>query len=215
MPQAQLSSVRRLPPRHMRVVHSAPGGARRPEGTALPNAVVGMLMFLGTETMLFAGFISALLVLRANSGMWPPPDQPRLPVAVTAVNTLILVASGFTMARALRVIRAGRTQELSWWLWATALLGTIFLSVQGAEWIRLINYGLHVSSGIYGATFYTLIGCHTLHALGGVIVLLAVLWQAVHGRYSARNHVAVEVCRLYWTFVVGVWPVLYALVYLM
>ncbi len=215
MPQPHLSPVRRNPPRHIRVVHSVPGGSRRSESTALPNAVIGMLMFLGTETMLFGGFISALLVLRANSGPWPPADQPRLPVAVTAANTLILLASGFTIARGLRAIRAGRTQELSWWLWATALLGTIFLSVQGAEWARLINYGLHVSSGIYGATFYTLIGCHTLHVLGGVIVLLAVLWQAVHGRYSARNHVAVEVCRLYWTFVVGVWPVLYALVYLM
>ncbi len=199
----------------MRVVHSAPGGARRSERTALPNAVIGMLMFLGTEAMLFAGFISALLVLRANSGQWPPADQPRLPVTVTAVNTLILLASGFTIARALRAIRAGRTEQLSWWLWATALLGTIFLSVQGAEWIRLINYGLHVSSGIYGATFYTLIGCHTLHVLGGVILLLAVLWRAVHGRYTARAHVAVEVCRLYWTFVVGVWPLLYVLVYLM
>jgi cytochrome c oxidase subunit 3 len=187
----------------------------QPERRSIPNAVVGMLAFLGAEAMFFAGLISAFLVLRAASAAWPPPDQPRLPVAVTAVNTLILLASGYTMWRAVRGVRSNRPDELRHWLVVTAVLGTIFLAVQGSEWIRLVHYGLGVSSGVYGATFYTLIGSHGIHVLGGVVVLLAVLRNALHGCYTARDHAAVEACRLYWFFVVGVWPLLYVLVYLL
>jgi cytochrome c oxidase subunit III len=193
------------------------GGSRRPVQTppAVPDAVVGTLIFLGAEAMFFAGLISAYLVLRAGSTTWPPPDQPRLPIAVTAVNTLILLYSGYTMRRAVHEIRADRMQGLSRWLGVTVLLGVTFLLVQGTEWVRLVSYGLHVTSGTYGATFYTLIGCHGLHVLGGVVVLLTVLWHALQRRLSARDHAMVDASSFYWFFVVGVWPVLYGLVYLL
>lgn len=210
MPGSAQLAPQSAPPQHLRLVRPAV----RPGGSGVPNAIVGVLIFLATETMLFGGLISTLLVLRANSAAWPPPDQPRLPMALTALNTLILIASGWTVHQGLAAIRRDRQHELSWCLWATGVLGGLFLVVQGAEWIRLIRYGLHVSSGTYGATFYILIGCHGLHVLIGLVLIFAVLWGASRGRYSARNHVPVEVCRLYWTFVVGVWPVLYVLVYL-
>ncbi|MBI4518984.1 MAG: heme-copper oxidase subunit III [Deltaproteobacteria bacterium] len=192
---------------------SALGAAsdRRPR---IANAVLGMLIFLGAEAMFFAGLISAFLVLRAGSLAWPPPDQPRLPVGITFANTLVLLLSADTMRRALAAIRAGHLQALPRWLGATAMLGTAFLLVQGSEWLRLLGYGLRASSGPYGATFYTLIGCHGLHLLGGLIVLLAVLRSARRQRYTAHAHGAVEAARLYWYFVVGIWPILYGLVYL-
>ncbi|MFI5396141.1 MAG: heme-copper oxidase subunit III [Candidatus Binatia bacterium] len=215
MAHAHALSRHRLLPPHIRVVHSSPRQTGKQTQPAVPNAIIGILVFLAAEAMLFAGLISAFLVLRANSAGWPPPDQPRLPVEVTAVNTLILLLSAYTMHRAVQAIRTDRIRQLIWWLLRTGLLGMLFLTVQGAEWIRLVGYGLRINSSAYGATFYTVIGCHGLHAFGGLVVLLAVLWKALHGRYSARDHVAVEVCRLYWSFVVGIWPVLYVLVYLM
>ncbi|HUI26024.1 MAG TPA: cytochrome c oxidase subunit 3, partial [Candidatus Kryptonia bacterium] len=126
----------------------------------LPNAVIGTLAFVGSEAMFFAGLISAFLVLRAGSEAWPPVDQPRLPIVVTTINTLILLASGYTMQRAVRAARAAERHALSEWLGATLLLGALFLAVQGSEWLRLLSYGLYASSGLYGATFYTLIGAH-------------------------------------------------------
>src|SRR4029450_3339315 len=66
----------------------------------IPSAVLGMLIFVGTEVMLFAGMISAFLILRATAaGAWPPPGQPRLPLEETAINTLALLASGFMLWR--------------------------------------------------------------------------------------------------------------------
>ena len=178
------------------------------------NARLAVLMFLAAESMFFAGLIGAFLVFRLGSMAWPPPFQPRLPVGVTGLNTVILLASGVTMHWALRAIRAGRLSGLMGYLSATAFLGAVFLGIQGYEWIRLIEFGLTVSSGIYGATFYTLIGCHGLHVLGAVLWLVVILFQARRGRFTAQRHTGVETCSMYWTFVVGLWPILYGLVYL-
>lgn len=190
---------------------SPPGVLAEP---AVSNARLGLLMFLGAEAMFFAGLIGAFLVFRIGSSTWPPPFQPRLPVLVTGINTVILLCSGFTMHQALRAIQAGQLPLLIRRLLLTALLGTLFLTIQGYEWVRLVQFGLTMSSGIYGSTFYTLIGCHGLHVLGAVVWLALVLVQARRGRFDWRNHTGIELCSMYWTFVVGLWPVLYGLVYL-
>lgn len=184
------------------------------EEPVISNARLGLLMFLAAEAMFFAGLIGAFLVFRLGSPAWPPPFQPRLPVAVTGVNTLVLLASGVTVNLALRAVRAGRSRRLTQWLVTTALLGAVFLAIQGYEWVRLVDFGLKVSSGVYGATFYTLIGCHGLHVLGALLWLMVVSMRAQAGRYTAQRHTGVELCAMYWTFVVALWPVLYGLVYL-
>ena len=47
---------------------------------AVPDGILGMLLLLFTETMFFAGLISAYVVDRSGFNVWPPPAQPRLPV---------------------------------------------------------------------------------------------------------------------------------------
>ena len=188
-----------------------PAAAPQP---VISNARLGILMFLAAEAMFFAGLIGAFLVFRLGSQDWPPPFQPRLPVGVTGVNTVILLLSAVTVHLALRAVRAGRLPGLLGGLLTTAVLGAIFLSVQGYEWVRLIQFGLTMSSGVYGATFYVLIGCHGLHVFGALLWLVVVLARARQGRFTAREHTGVQLCGMYWTFVVGLWPILYGLVYL-
>jgi heme/copper-type cytochrome/quinol oxidase subunit 3 len=185
-------------------------------GTAvnINGVLIGLLIFLGTEVMFFAGLISAFLILRAGSVTWPPPDQPRLPVVVTGVNTLLLLFSSYTVHWALKAIRSGNQRALTVYLSATCVLSAIFLGVQGTEWIRLVHYGLTFTSSTYGGIFYVLIGCHGLHVLAALIVLVVVLGRALNKRYSVSQHTGIELYRIYWFFVVGIWPVLYVLVYL-
>lgn len=174
-------------------------GAARP-APALPSGVVGMAIFLGTEVMFFAGLVSAYLVLRAGALGWPPAGQPRLPVEVTGANTLVLLASGWTLWR------AGRSRARARWLVATAALGALFLAVQGYEWARLIGFGLTTRSSLYGATFYAIVGAHAVHV---VAALAALAWVAARPRDGSFVPV-----RMFWAFVVAVWPVLYLVVYL-
>lgn len=219
-----LADLDRLPP----VVPPEDGGegdpfpSREPESRPLiDNARLGMLIFLGAETMFFAALVGAFMILRLGAQVWPPPFQPRLPVGVTGVNTLILLASSLTMTRALRANRRGDRDGLVAGLGQTALLGVIFLAVQGYEWARLVHFGLTVSSGAYGTTFYTVIGAHGVHVLAALIWLSVVLVGARWGRSRAagagarpQHRVAVSLCGMYWYFVVFLWPVLYTLVYL-
>src|SRR5262245_34506546 len=97
--------------------------------TPVNNALLGMLLFLGTDSMFFAALIGAFLVFRLGSPDWPPPGQPRLPIAVTGANTLILLASGFTMHRAWRAIKADEQRGMFRHLALTVMLGTAFLIV--------------------------------------------------------------------------------------
>ncbi|MEW6467686.1 MAG: heme-copper oxidase subunit III [Bacteroidota bacterium] len=178
----------------------------------ISNGMLGMVLFLSVEVMLFAGFISAYLVNRSAAMSWPPPGQPRLPVEVTFVNTLVLLASAVVLFLFGRKYRLSQSRAL---LFAAMFLGTAFLAIQGSEWARLISYGLTTSSSLYGAFFYTIIGAHALHAAAGLI-LLAYLYRKL-GKALPEEVKAdrIRVCALYWYFVAGVWPPLYALVYLM
>lgn len=218
-----LADLDRLPP----VVPPEDGGegdpfpSREPESRPLiDNARLGMLIFLGAETMFFAALVGAFMILRLGAQVWPPPFQPRLPVGVTGVNTLILLASSLTMTRALRANRRGDRDGLLAGLGQTALLGFIFLAVQGYEWARLVHFGFTVSSGAYGTTFYTVIGAHGVHVLAALIwlsvVLVGVRWGRTHaaGAGIRPQRVVVSLCGMYWYFVVFLWPVLYTLVYL-
>ena len=188
---------------------SGPAAARtRP---IVPSPVLGMAMFIATEAMFFAGLVSAFVVLRAQSPDWPPIDQPRLPAGVTGVNTLFLLASAITMERAAAALRRGG-KTAARWIAVTLGLGALFLVVQGSEWVRLVGYGLTTRSSLYGATFYTIVGAHGLHVLAAVIALGFALVRARADAGADPGWIAPW--RMYWLFVVAVWPVLYALVYL-
>lgn len=181
---------------------------------AIDAARLGMLIFLGSETMVFAGFVAAFLVFRLGAPVWPPPFQPRLPVEVTGVNTAVLLLSGYTMWRALRAVRYGDRAGVARSLAQTVLLGVIFLGVQGYEWMRLLEFGLTASSDVYGGTFYALVGAHALHVLGALGWLSIILIGTERGRHPAGAHVSISLCGMYWYFVVALWPILYTLVYL-
>jgi heme/copper-type cytochrome/quinol oxidase subunit 3 len=173
-----------------------------------------MLMLLCGEGMFFGGLIIAFLDLRLGASQWPPVGQPRLPVGLTAVSTVVLLVSSYTMMHAMGAARIGDRAGLLRRLAATWGLGALFLAVQGVEWVRLVRFGLTVASGVYGATFYTLIGMHGVHVLGAVIWLSAVLVLAARGRYQPQALTGLMCCGMYWHFVVALWPILYLLVYL-
>ena len=170
------------------------------------------MFLIAGEIMFFAGLISAYLVLRVGAAQWPPPLQPRLPIIVTGLNTLVLLGSSLAMARIQRDRVPARVVR---GLAAAAILGVTFLTVQGYEWAQLVRYGLTMASGAYGATFYTLIGVHALHVVFA-LVWLGIVWVGVrHGRFLEPRAAGLRACALYWHFVVALWPVLYVTVYLL
>lgn len=184
--------------------------SHQPRRPIVANGVLGMLLFVVSEAMLFAGLISAFTIVRSGALVWPPPDQPRLPVASTAVNTLALLASGVLLGVAWRAFRREPARARRPLL-ASVLLGAFFVVFQGVEWVALIREGLTLTSSSLGSFFYLIVGLHALHAVAALGVL-AWAWWRLQGGWRAESQL--QAARIFWYFVVGVWPVLYGVVYL-
>jgi len=189
---------------------------RRPLERVPPvaNTRIAIIAIITSELMLFAGLIGMYLVVRLSAATWPPADQPRLPLLVTALNSLVLFGSLVPLTRALRAIGHDDRADAGRALGLTTLLGAIFLAVQGGEWTRLVRHGLTLASSQYGGAFYILIGCHAVHVLVAVLWLAIVTTLARRGRFSARRHAGLEMCAIYWYFVCALWVILFPLVYL-
>jgi cytochrome c oxidase subunit 3 len=191
--------------RRLELVHSAPEGPQ----ALLPSGVLGMLIFVITEAMLFAGMISAFMIVRASAPVWPPPGQPRLPLGATALNTAALLASGVVLWRAQRSFRHDPARARTP-LFAAIALGAAFVLLQGIEWFRLVREGLTLSSSNHGSFFYLIVGTHAVHAMGAILALAWTGWLLSQRRLRQTTFAAVQVL---WYFVVGIWPILYLRVY--
>jgi heme/copper-type cytochrome/quinol oxidase subunit 3 len=191
------------------------GDPREPRrGPGFDNVRLAMIALIGAELMFFAGLVSAFFVLRTAAAVWPPPFQPRLPVEVTGLNTLVLLASSVAMAVGARAVSAGDRRTALRGLGVAAALGATFVAVQGFEWVRMLGFGLTASSQGYGTTFYTLIGAHAAHVVGALVWLAVTLLLVERGRLGPSRMAPVRACAMYWHFVVALWPVLYIAVYL-
>ena len=181
---------------------------RRP---LISNSVAGTILFVFTEVMLFAGFISAHMVYVSNQvgELWPPADQPLLPFRQTALNSSALMISGLVLFMAWRAFRSER-REARGLLGLATLLGLFFVGSQGVEWLALIREGLTLTSSAYGAFFYMIVGAHAIHALGGILALVWAWFRLSAGQLSGAQFASVQV---FWYFVVAVWPVIFLQVY--
>jgi heme/copper-type cytochrome/quinol oxidase subunit 3 len=164
--------------------------------------VLGMLLFIASESLFFLGVVIAYVVLR-DQGM--AIAKAHLDVGRTALFSVLLFASSGTMAIAAR--RRSRT-----WLLVTAALGAAFLAGQGIEYVRLLDAGIRPGSALFGTAFFTLTGLHGLHVLVG-LALLGSLFAAVAARPRRVTAVAWESISLYWHFVDAVWVVVFTVVF--
>ena len=182
----------------------------------IANGVLGMLIFVITEVMFFAALISAYLVLRIGALEWPPWGQPRLPVAATAFNSVVLLLSGWVLFHAYKAfVQADASlRKARKLLGISILLGTFFVLFQGYEWIQLISYGLTITSSTYGSLFYLIIGTHAFHAIIALLILFHAYTKLAPFRTASLTRTEFVVPQIFWYFVVGVWPVLYVTVYL-
>ena len=172
---------------------------------------LGMVMFIGSEIMLFGSFFTAFFYVRFSHGHYPFGDF-EIPKATTGVNTAILVASSFTMHWALVSAKRGRRLGLVLGLGMTLVMGLTFLGLQMREYHDL---GFVPSDGAFPTTFFALTGLHGMHVFVGATLLTIAFVRSIRGHYSPDAHLGLEVTGLYWHFVDVVWIFLYTVVYLL
>ncbi|HEX8938722.1 MAG TPA: cytochrome c oxidase subunit 3 [Candidatus Limnocylindrales bacterium] len=191
-----------------------PAGHARP---GISNPVLGMILFITSEVMFFAGLFAAYFNVRAAAPVWPPAGNEHFQIhhdvwPLVGALTLILIVSSLTCQLGVWAIQRDDRRGLVRALAVTLALGITFLVGQAYDYSQL---GFGLSDGTFGTTFYTLTGFHGAHVLAGTIMLGVMLFRATAGQFSARHHDAVEAVSLYWHFVDVVWVCLFSILYLL
>ncbi|MEA2381816.1 MAG: cytochrome c oxidase subunit [Solirubrobacteraceae bacterium] len=189
--------------------HHGPPEAHR--SSRVEPQLLGMLLFIISEVMVFGAFFTAYFFIRVvNGDKWFPVDGHKLPVAVAFVNTCILVSSSFTLHWAEHGVKTNNRFALKAGILSTFLLGLTFLFVQVNEYVHI---GFAPHDFAQGSVFYGLTGLHGAHVAVGLTLLLMVVVRAWRGHYSPDEHRGVEVPGIYWHFVDVMWIVVFLSVY--
>lgn len=191
--------------------------------------VIGMWVFLATETLLFGGLFLAFSVYARQYPEAFAASSHHLHWELGAINTVILLTSGFTMALAELNAESQQRQKALVFLLATILLGIVFLGLKAFEYHSEYTEGLVPFLGmpfeyhgpqpeqakLFFNFYFTMTGLHALHMLVGlgllgVITALAWRWREPHR--VARQ---VQISGLYWAFVDIVWIFVFTTLYLL
>ncbi len=176
----------------------------------------GMITFLASEAMLFAGLIGAYIVLWKSRGpLFRPEHVEHWPVGLTGFNTFLLLSSSVTLLWAEKNVVKGKSAVPG--LGLTVLLGAVFVGIQAFEWTNLkVHENLWFNTqGTYTSTFFTLTGFHGLHVAIGVVMLAIAFLMSAAGRFTPHNHTFMECASLYWHFVDVVWVFLFTILYVL
>jgi cytochrome c oxidase subunit 3 len=170
-------------------------------GLKLFLVVVGVLFFLLTIT--YAG--------RMAFEDWRPVPQPRL----MWQNTVMLILASVAMQWAQTATKRDQWENVMLGLVAGGVLTFAFIVGQLLAWKQLASQGVFELTNPAIALFILITGLHGLHLFGGLIAWSRTterVWR-IDGLEAASVRLNVELCTLYWHFMLVVWLVLFGLLF--
>lgn len=174
---------------------------------SMPTEKVGLWVFLAAITVLFT-----LLIISYGGRMevgndWRPLPDPWL----LWPNTALLILSSVALQRARVCARRGQIDGVRTGLLAAGGLAFAFLAGQLLASYQLVGLGYFASTNPANAFFYLLTGLHALHLIGGLVAWGRTSAKVRRGFGAAQVALSVELCAIYWHFVLLVWLVLFTL----
>lgn len=190
--------------------HHGPPEANR--SSRVEPQLLGMLLFIISEVMIFGAFFTAYFFIRVVNGDEWPAAGTELPVAIAGVNTAILLSSSVTLHWAETALKRDNRFGFKAGMLTTFLLGATFLFIQVNEYVHV---GFSPQDHAQGSIFYGLTGLHGSHVFIGLLLLSFVTIRAFRGHFSPESHRGVEVPGIYWHFVDAMWIVVYSTIYIL
>ncbi len=173
---------------------------------SLPTPQLGLRVFLGVVTVLFTLFIVAYSD-RMTVSDWRPMPEPWL----LWVNTALLIASSVALHGAWVGADRGQIDGVRGGLYAAGVFAFAFLAGQILAWQQLIAMGYFAASNPANAFFYLFTALHALHLLGGLVAWGRTTAKVRRGSAPGEVHLSVELCAIYWHFLLVVWLILFGL----
>jgi cytochrome c oxidase subunit 3 len=181
------------------------------QSSRVDKSVLGMLLFIISEVMIFGAFFTAYFFIRVVGHAPWPAHGTELPKLVAGFNTCILISSSFTIHYAQESLKKDNRLGLKVGMVSTFLLGATFLFIQINEYIHI---GFSPADHAQGSVFYGLTGLHGAHVTIGLMLLAFVTIRAFRGHYSSSGYLGMEVPGIYWHFVDVMWIVVFFTVYI-
>ena len=172
----------------------------------LPGELL-MWVLIVSELLVFGAGLAAFLSVRITDPAGFAEAQDHLHRTGAALNTVVLVTSGFLAARAFELRAAARRRAARQHLAAAMVLGVVFLVIKGAEYADKAGQGIGVETHPFFMFYYLLTGFHAAHVLAGIVILgLVAIWDEAHH---------IEVGAAFWHMVDLVWVLLFPVIYLL
>jgi cytochrome c oxidase subunit III len=174
------------------------------------SSVLGMVLFVASESMFFAAFFGAYVTSYVNQKVWPPGNTPAPPLGLATAAAATLLLSGLLLQGAQGAARRGLPATVNRWLVLTLGAGvtSVVLSLLG---YTEVGFGLH--AGIFASQFYLMTGLAVAHVAGGLVLLALVAAMGLTGRLALVRYQPVQAAAVYWNFVVVLGLVIYVVFY--
>ncbi|KXF79154.1 cytochrome C oxidase [Paramesorhizobium deserti] len=179
-----------------------------PDGSSSAPATekIGLYVFLAVVGALFSLLISAYFMRMDTADWWSVPIPNLL-----WVNTAALAASSVALHWTKAETRENRGEATRVALLAALATAVLFLIGQVLAWRELAAAGYLLTNNPANSFFYMITGLHGLHIIGGLAVLSRTTWKAWNGAEPSGLRLSVELCAIYWHFMLLVWLILFAL----
>jgi len=167
---------------------------------------VTLWVFLCVASVLFTLFIAAYFIRRAYAD-WQPIPVP----ALLWLNTIILIGSSIALQWASVSSRREQPEGMRLGLYLGGACALLFLAGQWLAWRQLTGLGYFVDSNPSNAFFYMFTAVHGLHLFGGLVAWLRAIMRVRQDIEIVRLRMTLELCAIYWHFLLLVWLLLFGL----
>ena len=173
-----------------------------------------MMLWFGIVSLImsFAGWTSAFVVSRSRADWLKDFELPN----VFGISAVVIIISSLTFIMAKRALKDNKRQATTLWLFATLVLGIIFIYNQFAGFDEIIAAGYNFTgptSNITMTFIFVIAFVHILHVAVGLICLLVVIYNHFRQKYNTNNMLGFELAATFWHFIDILWVYLFLFLY--
>ena len=181
----------------------------------MSRGMFGMMLFIGSEIMIFGALFAGYFFVRNQAETWPPEGTEHVVAkGLGAVLTVILLSSSVMAHIGILGIKRGNQSQFRTGILLAIILGSIFIGGQIYEWFQLMDEGLNAETNVYGSTFYVITGFHGAHVIAGLAMLFVVFLRALWSDFTPSRHLFADAAVTYWHFVDIIWIGVFTVLYL-
>ncbi len=166
-----------------------------------------MWLLIASELVVFGAIFIGFSAVRLTEPEIFNASQDHLNRLAGAINTMVLLTSGFCAALAVHYQSRNESTRARLWLLAAIVLGIVFLGVKWIEYADKFAAGISTETNSFFMFYFMATGFHAMHVVFGILILIVVGWK------NTLDNVITGTS--FWHMVDLIWVILFPLIYLM